>query len=68
MDWTPFYEVICEDVLKQKARIGGNWAIAVGATTKAYRDMCRKMIGDELIFVSIKMADSGEIEKRLKER
>ena len=34
-----FYELMCEDILKERVRIGGDWAIATVVFTRVHRDL-----------------------------
>ena len=63
----PIAEVICKNILRQKQRLGGNFAVAQATPTKFQRDIIRKYLGPSVIFVVLSL--SGECqEKRLKAR
>jgi len=55
--WEDFYELLCEDILKGRAKIGGNWVVGQAVYTKAARDFIRKKLGDDLSMVVL---ESGE--------
>jgi len=59
-----FYGCMCDDILSERKRIGGDWAIATVAFTRALRDHIRSILGPELIFVILSM-DKEEVRKRV---
>jgi len=63
----PFYKMMAEDILKQKKRLGGTFAVAHAVATRGSRDYLRKLMGPDLVFVVINMTRECQKE-RLKER
>jgi len=59
-----FYACMCDDILSERKRIGGDWAIATVAFTRALRDHIRSILGPDLIFVILSM-DKEEVRKRV---
>jgi len=55
--WEDMYELLCEDILKGRAKIGGNWIVGQAVYTRAARDFIRNKLGDDLIMVVL---ESGE--------
>ena len=55
-----FYKGVCEDVAREKKRIGGNWAIAQVVPTRAIRDRIMTYLGQELIFVVLDMSKEDQ--------
>ena len=49
------YDEMCKDIIRERARIGGDWVIAHSAKTKSLRDYIRKKLGPDLIFVALDM-------------
>ena len=49
------YDEMCKDIIRERARIGGDWVIAHGTETKSLRDYIRKKLGPDLIFVALDM-------------
>ena len=46
-DWETmerFYFLMCEDILTQRRRIGGDWVMAGGVPLKRFRDRIRSAI------------------------
>ena len=37
----PFYELMCEDILRERKRIGGDWAVATIVLAREHRDLLR---------------------------
>ena len=37
----PFYELMCEDILRERKRIGGDWAVASVVFSREHRDLLR---------------------------
>jgi len=46
-----YYNLMAEDILKERQRIGGDWMSAFAVKKRLDRDMLRKVLGDDLIFV-----------------
>jgi len=63
-----FFGLLCEDIMKEKKRIGGDWAVATAlAINKDWRQFLRSLLGPELIIVNLTMSDEG-IRNRLMAR
>ena len=61
-------EIICENIMKQKQRFGGDLAVAYATPTRRQRDFIRKCLGSSsLAFVVLNMSRECQ-EKRLKGR
>ena len=54
-------------MVKQRKRLGGNWAIAQAVFTKAQRDILRQHIGSDLIFIVLNLTRECQ-KKRLAAR
>jgi len=63
----PFYEEVCNDILRERKRIGGDWAIAAVVMTRELRDFIRERLGPDLVFVVLSM-DAEDMKKRVRER
>jgi len=59
-----FYGCMSEDIIFERKRIGGNFAIAAVAFTRELRKHIRSILGPELIFVILSM-DTEEVRKRI---
>merc|ERR1712123_30325 len=59
-----FYGCMSEDILFERRRIGGNFAIAAVAFTRELRKHIRSILGPELTFVILSM-DKEEVRKRV---
>ena len=40
-DYREFYTIMCEDIMRERKRIGGDWAVAGLALTQSLRDHIR---------------------------
>ena len=56
------YDEMCKDIIRERARIGGDWVIAHSAKTKSLRDYIRTKLGPDLTFVALDM--NKELQKR----
>ena len=63
----PMYHEIAKDLVKQRKRLGGNWAIAQAVFTKAQREVLRQNIGSDLIFIVLNLTRECQ-KKRLAAR
>ena len=36
-----FYQMMCEDILRERRRIGGDWAVATVVFAREFRDLLR---------------------------
>jgi len=62
-----FYAELSKDILQQKNRIGGDWAIALVVFKRECRDAIREILGPNLTFVHLTM-DKEERSERLAQR
>ena len=46
-----FYSIMCEDILKERKRVGGDWAVAQAVPTRKLRDLIKSKLGPDLLFV-----------------
>jgi len=63
----PMYEMMAEHIKSEKARIGGNWVVSMSVALKELRDVIRKILGPELIFVLLNL-DETTLDERLVRR
>ena len=61
------YSMMAENIIRERKRIGGDWAIAQAVPTRTYRDYIRKLLGPDLIFVVLHMTKEDQ-EARIKAR
>jgi len=66
-DYREFYTIMCEDIMRERKRIGGDWAVAGVALTRSVRDHIRSISGQDLMFVILSM-DREEVRKRVTDR
>ena len=48
-------EDMANDVLKQRKRIGGDWSIAFAVFSRKQRDIIRKILGPDVIFMVLNL-------------
>ena len=51
----PMMRIIAEDIFKQRKRIGGDWSVDFAVFSRKQRDMLRKILGPDLIFIVLNM-------------
>jgi len=57
MEGTDDYDVsepmslMCENILKERKRVGGDWVVAFAVTSRKLRDLIKEKLGPELVFV-----------------
>merc|ERR1712062_203419 len=64
---TKFYTLLCENILSEQKRIGGDFAIAHAVLTREIRDHIRNILGTKLVFVVLHMSKEDQ-EARIKAR
>ena len=47
------------DILAQKKRIGGTWAVAMAVTNRRMRDNIREVLGNQVIFVTLTLSEEA---------
>ena len=52
-----WYTEMAKDILKEKKKIGGSWAVAQAISSREFRDVIRKILGDQCIFVILKLSE-----------
>ena len=62
--WGPMYEAMGKDIARQRKRLGGDWAIAQAVFTRDQREVLRKVIGPDLVFIVLQMTKDCQ-KKRL---
>jgi len=53
--------VLCENILSERKRLGGDWVIAFAVWSKQFRDFIRSQLGADIIFVILSL--SKEVQK-----
>ena len=56
-------EDMANDVLKQRKRIGGDWSIAFAVFSRKQRDIIRKILGPDVIFVVLNLTNDCTIKR-----
>ena len=66
-DLGPFYSLMCENIIKERKRLGGDWVIAQAVPTRKMRDLIKTKLGSDLHFMVLNL-DKDYQEERLKPR
>jgi len=66
-DLSPFYASMCDNILQERERVGGDWVVAQAVPSKKLRDLIRSKLGPTLLFVVLNL-DKDHQEERLKPR
>ena len=53
--WKTFYSMMCDDIIHERNKLGGNWVISQGVYPRAARDVIRNKLGPELRFIQLGM-------------
>jgi len=62
-----YYTLMCEDIQREKERIGGDWAVAQCIMTRDMRDFVRSKLGPDLVFVTLEM-ELDDMKQRMMKR
>lgn len=62
-----FYTLLCENIVKERQRVGGDWVVAQAVPTRKLRELVRSLLGQELVFVVLDL-DEDLLQKKLKPR
>jgi len=52
-----WYTEMAKDILKEKKKIGGSWVAAQAVPHRSHREVIRKVLGDQCIFVILKLSE-----------
>ena len=58
-----FSKEMALNVLKHKNRLGGNFAVAFALPTRVLRDSCKEVLGDQLIFVCLRLTKEANAKR-----
>merc|ERR1711911_534188 len=62
-----YYKHLCDDITRERRRVGGDWVIAYVAFNRELRQLIRSRLGPELDMVFLNMTDT-DVEERLRTR
>ena len=62
-----FCELMANDILKQRNRIGGDWSVAFACFSRHQREIIRKILGPDVIFIVMSLTRETTM-KRLQGR
>ena len=52
-----WYSEMAKDILKEKNKFGGSWAVAQAVPSREFRETIRKVLGDQCIFVILNLSE-----------
>ena len=61
------WKAMCDAISRERARIGGDWAVAGAIPLKEHRDLVRKLLGPQLVIVILTMPQT-QLRRRLQKR
>ena len=61
------YGVLCDDIKRERERIGGDWAVALEVNSRRLRDLARSRLGPDTTFIVLDMAWE-DLEERYRSR
>jgi len=66
--WEDFYNLLCEDIMKERAKLGGKWVVNQAVYSKAAREFIRQKLGDDLTMVVLVSGEENLQMERLSNR
>ena len=66
-DLQEFYSLMCENIIKERKRLGGDWIISQGVPSRKLRDLIQSKLGPDLVFIVLDLHKEFQ-EERLKPR
>jgi len=57
------YREMCKDIARERARLGGDWAISTVLDSRSIRDFVRSQLGPELEIVVLEMSLEEQMER-----
>ena len=66
--WEDFYNLLCEDILKERAKLGGSWVVGQAVYSKASREVIRRKLGDDLTMIVLESGEENLQKERLSAR
>ena len=66
--WEDFYNIMCDDILVGRAKLGGRWVVGQAVYTKAAREVVREKLGDDLTMIVLECGEDDIQIERLASR
>ena len=61
------YSLVCENILRERKRVGGDWVVAQAVPSRKLRDLIKEKLGPQLMLVVLNLDKELQLE-RLKPR
>jgi len=58
-----FYTLLCENIIHERKRVGGDWVVAQAVPTRRLRDLIKTVLGPELLFVVLDLEKEHQKER-----
>ena len=58
-----FYALMCDNILSERRRVGGDWVVAQAVPTKKLRDLIKSKLGPDLVFVVLNLKKDHQLER-----
>eukprot|EP00092_Neocalanus_flemingeri_P009390 GFUD01010104.1.p1 GENE.GFUD01010104.1~~GFUD01010104.1.p1 ORF type:complete len:351 (+),score=105.54 GFUD01010104.1:41-1093(+) len=62
-DLSEVFNVMCENILKERKRVGGDWVVAMAVPNRKMRDLIKEKLGSELVFVVLNLDKDLQLER-----
>ena len=66
--WEDLYSLLCDDLLKERAKLGGRWVVGQAVYSKAAREVIRKKLGEDLTMIVLESGEEDLQKERLSKR
>jgi len=66
--WSDFYTLLCQDILKERSKLGGKWVVNQAVYSKVAREVIREKLGDDLTMVVLVSDDQNLQMERMAKR
>jgi len=66
--WEDFYNLLCDDILKERPKLGGRWVVGQAVYSKAAREVIRKKLGEDLTMIVLESGEEDLQKERLSKR
>merc|ERR1712106_898928 len=59
----PFYSSMCENIIQERKRIGGDWVVAQAVPSRKMRDLIKSKLGAKLQFMVLNLDRDYQLER-----
>ena len=58
-----YMDLLCQDILKHKSKLGGNWVVAASCEEKCFRDFIKGKIGSAVNIVVLELDKNTKLQR-----